>query len=109
MCADGRKIRDAQKESTVMRNFFYGISGFTILLFLIVLTVYTFTEVKFYEFPKNSVGVIIHKDSESIFGHHVYVLTPDSTVGQFNCYDILFNNIEVGDSIKNGQIQKNIN
>lgn len=90
-----------------MKNFFYGILSFILTLFLVTYVVFLFTNKKYYEFPEEQTGVIVHKEISTFKEQNVFVLHNDSTIGAFNCYDILFEQIEVGDSIINGKIKSN--
>lgn len=92
-----------------MKEFFYFIASFFITLILISSMVFLFTEKTKYEFPKGTTGLVIDKSENDFLGDRVYILTPDTTVGVFTCYDILFDKVEVGDSIVNGEILRNEN
>ena len=77
------------------------------LLFIVTLIVFIFTEHKHYYLPETQTGLVIDKSHSFVFGDEIKILHNDSTVGTFNCYDILYNQIEVGDSIINGKVKKN--
>ena len=90
-----------------MREIFFSLSSFILLLFIIVLAVFTFTESKIYKFSKETTGLVVHKENSNFFGQHIFILENDSVMISIGCYDILYDNIEVGDSIINGEIHEN--
>lgn len=89
-----------------MREVFYGLGSFIMLLFLVVVSVFVFTESKIHQFSDETTGLVIHKNDHDFFGQHVLVLQNDSLINQIGCYDILYHNVEVGDSIVNGEIRR---
>lgn len=92
-----------------MRDILYDIISFILLLFLISLFVFIFTDNKQYKLSKDKNGIIIHKTESVIFGDHIHLMVNDSTIEQIGCYNILFHEVEVGDTIVNGQIKRKNN
>ena len=78
-----------------MKDVFYGLLSFIIIAtFLFYLK-----NTPICEFPEELNGVIIEMESDFLTGKTVTVKT-DSTIKTFVCYDILFNELNVGDTIK---------
>lgn len=81
--------------------------SFIVTLAFITYVVFLFTEKRHHAMPEDQTGIVIHKTEGILNTQNVFVLHSDTTIGSFNCYDILYDRIEVGDSIINGKIKKN--
>jgi hypothetical protein len=89
-----------------MKDLFYGLFSFILSFLIITGVVFLFNaDKKIYKYPKETTGIVIHKTDDFLVGQRVYILNGDS-IYNFNCFDIVFTNSEIGDSIKNGQIYK---
>lgn len=82
-----------------MKDFFYGLLSLVIITYVISIL----TEDIHYEIPKEVNGIVISKNTDGIFGNRFIVLLPDTTIKTIHCYDILYETIEVGDTIKTNQ------
>ena len=81
--------------------------SFILFAFIVIIVNDALHDDKQYEFPNNITGIVIEKNSTEIFGKEMYVLTNDSTIKSFDCYDILFDYTNVGDSIIDGKVKRN--
>lgn len=61
----------------------------------------------YYHLPKSETGIIIDKSNTFVYGKEIYLLENDSIVKSYDCYSILYNEIQIGDSVVNGKIKDN--
>ncbi len=83
-----------------MKSFFYTI----LVCFIVLYVIHVETSTVYYELPKEVSGIVIDKHSSNFFGDNLHLLDGSGEVNIYNCYDILFDNIAVGDTIRNGKI-----
>ena len=88
-----------------MKDVFY----FLLVLLLAGSFFFAWKHDNIYEVPKDIKGVVIDKDENFLIGNVLQILTPDTTVQMFRCYDILFDSLQIGDSVNYNSFNHKVN